>query len=109
MEVFAGSNAVSWGNVVQWWATGNPISLTLTTRAVPASSPRASTAPAPAEPNGTLAISSLSTAQAALVSGALATSATSSSNVGGYSITEGNLAATGNYTIGAFNSSSTKI
>ena len=36
-------------------------------------------------------------------SGALATTATSSSNVGGYAITEGTLAATGNYTIGTFN------
>ena len=35
--------------------------------------------------------------------GSLATTATSSSNVGGYSITEGTLAATGNYTIGTFN------
>ncbi len=35
-------------------------------------------------------------------SGSLATSATSSSNVGGYSITEGTLAATGNYTIDTF-------
>jgi len=35
--------------------------------------------------------------------GALATTASSSSNVGGYSITQGNLAATGNYTIGTFN------
>ena len=36
-------------------------------------------------------------------SGALATIATSSSNVGGYSITVGTLAAAGNYTIGTFN------
>ncbi len=35
--------------------------------------------------------------------GGLATTAKSSSNVGGYSITEGTLAATGNYTIGTFN------
>ena len=35
-------------------------------------------------------------------SGGLATTATSSSNVGSYSITQGNLAATGNYTIGTF-------
>ena len=39
----------------------------------------------------------------ATFTGGLATSATSSSNVGGYSITEGTLAATGNYTIGTFN------
>ncbi len=37
-------------------------------------------------------------------SGGLATTATSSSNVGSYSITEGGLAATGNYTIGTFSS-----
>jgi hypothetical protein len=36
--------------------------------------------------------------------GGLATSAKSSSNVGGYSITQGTLTATGNYTIGTFNS-----
>jgi hypothetical protein len=36
-------------------------------------------------------------------SSGLATTATSSSNAGGYSITQGNLAATGNYTIGSFN------
>jgi len=41
--------------------------------------------------------------QSATFSGALTTSATSSSSVGGYAITQGNLAATGNYTIGAFN------
>ncbi len=35
--------------------------------------------------------------------GSLATTATSSSNVGSYAITEGTLAATGNYTIGTFN------
>ena len=39
----------------------------------------------------------------ATFSGSLATTATSSSNVGDYAITEGNLAATGNYTIGTFN------
>ena len=39
----------------------------------------------------------------AVFTGGLATSATSSSNVGAYAITEGTLAATGNYTIGAFN------
>ncbi len=36
-------------------------------------------------------------------SGSLATTATSSSNVGGYPITQGTLAATGNYTINTFN------
>ena len=36
-------------------------------------------------------------------SGGLATTATSSSNVGSYPITQGTLAATGNYTIGTFN------
>jgi hypothetical protein len=35
--------------------------------------------------------------------GGLTTTATSGSNVGGYDITQGTLAATGNYTIGAFN------
>ena len=40
----------------------------------------------------------------ATFTGGLATTATSSSNVGSYSITQGNLAATGNYTIGTFNS-----
>ena len=35
--------------------------------------------------------------------GSLATTATSSSNVGSYAITQGTLAATGNYTIGTFN------
>ena len=39
----------------------------------------------------------------ATFSGSLATTATSSSNVGGYPITQGTLAATGNYTIGTFN------
>ena len=39
----------------------------------------------------------------ATFSGGLATSATSSSSVGGYTITQGTLAATGNYTIGTFN------
>ena len=36
-------------------------------------------------------------------SGGLTTAATSSSSVGTYSITQGTLAATGNYTIGTFN------
>ena len=36
-------------------------------------------------------------------SGSLSTTATSSSNVGSYPISEGTLAATGNYTIGTFN------
>ena len=39
----------------------------------------------------------------AMFSGGLVTTATSSSGVGGYPITEGTLAATGNYTIGTFN------
>ena len=39
----------------------------------------------------------------ATFSGGLATTATSSSSVGGYPITVGTLAATGNYTIGTFN------
>ena len=39
----------------------------------------------------------------ATFSGGLATTATSSSSVGGYPITQGTLAATGNYTIGTFN------
>ncbi len=39
----------------------------------------------------------------AAFAGALATSATSSSNVSGYAISQGNLAATGNYTIATFN------
>ena len=39
----------------------------------------------------------------ATFSGGLATTATSSSSVGGYSITQGTLAATGNYTIATFN------
>ena len=39
----------------------------------------------------------------ATFSGSLATTATSSSSVGGYAIAQGNLAATGNYTIGTFN------
>ena len=39
----------------------------------------------------------------ATFSGGLATTATSSSSVGGYAITVGNLVATGNYTIGTFN------
>ncbi len=39
----------------------------------------------------------------ATFSGGLATTATSSSSVGGYAIAEGTLAATGNYTIGTFN------
>ncbi len=42
-------------------------------------------------------------------SGALTTSATSSSNVGDYGITQGNLAATGNYTIGTFNAGTLNI
>src|SRR5262249_8641086 len=36
-------------------------------------------------------------------SGSLTTAATSASSVGGYDITQGTLAATGNYTIGAYN------
>ncbi len=39
----------------------------------------------------------------ATFNGGLATNATSSSNVGGYAITQGTLAATGNYMIGTFN------
>jgi len=39
----------------------------------------------------------------ATFSGVLATTATSSTSVGGYPITQGTLAATGNYTIGTFN------
>ena len=39
----------------------------------------------------------------ATFTGGLATTATSSSSVGGYAITQGTLAATGNYTIGTFN------
>jgi hypothetical protein len=35
--------------------------------------------------------------------GGLLTAATGTSNVGGYPITQGNLAATGNYTIGSYN------
>ena len=42
-------------------------------------------------------------------SGSLATTATSSSNVGDYPITQGTLAATGNYTINTFNASTLSI
>src|SRR5208337_4370177 len=45
----------------------------------------------------------------ATFSGGLATTATSSSSVGGYSITEGTLVATGNYTIGTFNPGSLTV
>jgi hypothetical protein len=45
----------------------------------------------------------------AAFSGALATTATSSSNVGSYAITQGTLAANGNYTIGAFSGGSLTV
>ncbi|MCY3019520.1 MAG: MBG domain-containing protein [Planctomycetota bacterium] len=45
----------------------------------------------------------------ATFTGALATTATGSSGVGAYAITQGTLAATGNYTIGAFNSANLTV
>ncbi len=45
----------------------------------------------------------------ATCTGSLVTTATSSSNVGGYPINEGNLAATGNYTINTFNPSTLTV
>ncbi len=51
----------------------------------------------------------VSTDTSASFSGGLATNATSSSNVGGYSITQGDLAATGNYTVGTFNTSTLTV
>ena len=45
----------------------------------------------------------------ATFSGSLVTTATSSSGVGGYAITEGTLTATGNYTIGTFNAGAVTV